>query len=844
MLEAMEKLLDDVTRLLAIGIVGPNRGDAIDGISGWLFIALIGAVAASSALFVLTIRDRRSAPPDRGQRKSGSRRRTPEQAESAEPTRRDHRSSRGRTVQVRSTVGLAVVAALVVPLMPSRASANHGTFPVSVGIYRIPYANGTAMTVSFDHHNHGGPAGANQGNDRIDMVADSPPATVVAAASGVVMAIVDIHGDSNNLGDGLDVNGLSGQLLGDGVTVHTDALEHSCQDASEDADSDGVLDVGEDLNGNGTLDTSIPNSAVIGLCQNYNNYIWIEHPNGEWSKYTHMATGSITGPPGNLSVGDTVLVGQVLGTEADIGRAGGRHLHHEVALRTDPTDDTPFGGPFIPRAIPGGGNEPPGGPPGTGYYAGGFIQGTNLVPFVCDIAGNLYADNSTSPGNNAFTANPCTNTAPTAAAGGPYSVPEGSTVQLDGTASSDPENAILSFSWSPATNLDDATIATPVYTGIDDTVDAISLTVSDVGGDVTAATALTDDDGTTVTVTNVEPTVTAIGDTIDEGTTATVSATFTDPGTLDTHTASIDWDDGTPVQPVTTAELASGVTHAYGDNGVYDVTVTVTDDDLGAGADIATVTVANLDPDLTLDVSGQVSFPGGDYFVVGAGAELPLSAEGADAGSDDLTFAWSTGDVTTYFNDPADVPDPFPSPLGTYPFAASDAIDAVSPSPGAELLTLTLSDDDGGGDIAEAGVIVTGTADGTESSGWWKHQYSATGGTHIDEATAAADLDIVDAVSSVFSEEIEASSAAEAHEVLSPGGSDSRDRATAELLVAWLQFASGAIAHDAPVTLHGGATVDFLDLMFTAEEMILDPTATSAELLDLRQDLTRIFHAE
>ena len=176
-------------------------------------------------------------------------------------------------------------------------------------------------------------------------------------------------------------------------------------------------------------------------------------------------------------------------------------------------------------------------------------MGTNLVPFVCDIPGNLYADSTTSPGNDTFIANPCTNTAPTASAGGPYFVDEGSTVQLDGTGSSDPENAILTYSWSPATNLDDATIATPTYTAIDDTVDDIDLTVSDFGGDVTAATALTDTDTATVTVLNVPPTVTAVGDEIDEGETATVSATFTDPGTLDTHTASVDWGDGSAPRP-------------------------------------------------------------------------------------------------------------------------------------------------------------------------------------------------------------------------------------------------------------------------------------------------------
>ena len=107
--------------------------------------------------------------------------------------------------------------------------------------------------------------------------------------------------------------------------------------------------------------------------------------------------------------------------------------------------------------------------------------------------------------------------------------------------------------------------------------------MSDFGGDVTAATALTDTDTATVTVHNVPPTVTAVGDEIDEGETATVSATFIDPGTLDTHTASIDWGDGTSPEAVTTEQLAAGVDHVYGDNGAFDVTVTVTDDDLGAG---------------------------------------------------------------------------------------------------------------------------------------------------------------------------------------------------------------------------------------------------------------------
>jgi hypothetical protein len=295
---------------------------------------------------------------------------------------------------------------------------------------------------------------------------------------------------------------------------------------------------------------------------------------------------------------------------------------------------------------------------------------------------------------------------------------------------------------------------------------------------------------------------------------------------------------------VTTDQLEVGVDHVYGDNGAFDVAVTVTDDDLGADDDTVVVDVANLDPEVTLDVSGQITFPGGDFFVVGAGEELALSAEGTDAGSDDLTFTWSSGDVNTYFNDPTEAPDPPLSPHGTFPFAAADEIDTVSPEPGAQLLTLTLTDDDGGSDVADADVIVTGTADDAQSSGWWKHQYSGSGSPHIDEDTAMAYLDIVDAVSSVFSEQVSASSAADAHAVLSPTGGDPRDRATADLLLAWLQFASGAVAHDASVPLAGGDSVDYLELMFAAEETILDPFATAAEVMQVEHDLARVVHAD
>lgn len=659
--------------------------------------------------------------------------------------------------------------------------------PTSSAIYRIPYADGTAVTANNDHITH-----PNVPN-RVDL-GGGDLATIVAAASGVIRAVVDRHGDYDGRGDG---------KAWDQVTDQDDSLEHSCADEEDDE-------------GN-----NIEDSTVVGFCSDYNNYVWIEHPNGEWTKYTHFATGTVSRPAPDgfgWSVGDTVLVGQALGLQSDIGSASGTHLHFEVAAIPASAPEQPFS------------------------TKGGFIDASwNVVTVVCFADGDDNGDSLYTEGES-YTAGPCVNTAPTASAGGPYEVNEGSTVMFDGTGSSDPHNAVLSYTWAPGTNLDDATIATPTYSGLDDAVENITLTVSDVGGDVTAALALEDADVTTVEVLNVAPAVTAVGGSISEAGTATVSATFTDPGTLDTHTASIAWGDGS-VQAVTAAALAMGVQHVYGDNGSYTVTVTVTDDDGGVGGDMVSVAVANLDPVLALDVSDAVSFPGGDYLVGQAGAALSSSAEGSDAGSDDLTFTWSVGDENVHYNDGIGM-DPLPSPGPTFPFEASDSIDAVYDDPGVEALTVTLTDDDGGTANAGGNVIVTGTAGKTEGSGWWKHEYGNNGTSQLTTTEIEGYLEIVNAVSSVFSEAVVAAVPADVHAILSPHANDRRARARAELMVAWLQFASGAVPWDAVVPLAGQDSMPLLDLMFAAEAAILDGTATDAQLLAVEQLLARVRHAQ
>lgn len=771
---------------------------------------------------------------------------------------------------------LAAIAITISGIPQDTVSANHGSFTISSAIYRIPYADGLNVTAFNDHHNH--PSSPN----RVDMGVGQG-SILVAAASGIIRGIADHNGDDYGRGDG---------LASDGITAQDDALEDNC---SGDGDGDNV----------------------VGSCSDYNNYVWIEHPNGEWTKYSHPETGTVTIDFG-WSVGDTILVGQSLGRQGKVGAASGSHLHFETAVPTDPTDTTPF------------------------TALGGFVPSNwNVVTQVCfsdgdDDGDGLYTDNEN------YTAGPCTNTAPTADTGGSYQVDEGSDVQLDGTSSSDPENAILSYSWSPSTNLDDDTIATPTYSAVDDTVDVLTLTVSDLGGDVTVATELTDDDAATVTVNNVAPSTSATGDTIDEGGTASVSATFTDPGILDTHTAtidwadgssvevvavnqgagsgslgsthvyldngiysvtvtvtdddggsdsenvnvtvnnvppsvaatgdsideggtasvsalftdpgildthtaSIDWGDGTTAQPVSVNQGAGfgnlAATHDYGDNGIYLVTVTVTDDDGGSGADTVNVVVANLAPSLTLEIGDAVAFPGGNYFVSQAGQSVQHDASATDAGSDDLVFTWTGGDVNTHFNNGVS-PDPAMSPGGTYPFLAADSSDIALADPGVSSIDVTVDDDDGANDSESFPVIVTGTAEMTEGMGWWHHHYSGNGMQQMDETTLQAYLDIVNAVSSVFSESTSLANSADAVAVLTQGGSDPLDRALTDLLTAWLHFASGAVAVDAEVQLMGLETLPFLAAMFEIEAIVSNPAATRSELQYAEDLARRVRHAE
>ncbi|MBC8047218.1 MAG: peptidoglycan DD-metalloendopeptidase family protein [Fimbriimonadaceae bacterium] len=101
-----------------------------------------------------------------------------------------------------------------------------------------------------------------------------------------------------------------------------------------------------------------------------NNYVWIEHPNGEWTKYTHMIENSVTDL--GFEEGDWVTAGTYIGKEGEVGCASGVHLHFEVAQPID-TNTLIF----------------------TSF--GGWIDldwAKNVIPVICDITGNVFAEDA------------------------------------------------------------------------------------------------------------------------------------------------------------------------------------------------------------------------------------------------------------------------------------------------------------------------------------------------------------------------------------------------------------------------------------------------------------------
>lgn len=97
-------------------------------------------------------------------------------------------------------------------------------------------------------------------------------------------------------------------------------------------------------------------------CWQFNNYVILEHPNGEWSQYTHIQKYSATNL--GISVGQWIVDGTYIGVEGNVGCSSQAHLHFEVARPDDPNNAF--------------------------QSVGGFLNGELLNPVICGVPGIHY----------------------------------------------------------------------------------------------------------------------------------------------------------------------------------------------------------------------------------------------------------------------------------------------------------------------------------------------------------------------------------------------------------------------------------------------------------------------
>ena len=172
--------------------------------------------------------------------------------------------------------------------------------------------------------------------------------------------------------------------------------------------------------------------------------------------------------------------------------------------------------------------------------------------------------------------------APTASAGGPYAGVEGTNVPFSAAGSTDPDGDALTYAWHFGDGAIGAGV-TPSHAYADDGTYTASVIATDPYGAADTSIA-------TVTVTNASPAITGLVTPpapLAVGTPAVVTVSFTDAGSADRHTITMQWGDGT---------TNTSVSHAYAAAGLYTITATVRDDDGGEGTRVAPGFVVVYDP--------------------------------------------------------------------------------------------------------------------------------------------------------------------------------------------------------------------------------------------------------
>lgn len=281
-------------------------------------------------------------------------------------------------------------------------------------------------------------------------------------------------------------------------------------------------------------------------------------------------------------------------------------------------------------------------------YDNGQNPATGVTRTITFVANDGLIDSNV--GTTSLSINVVANASPTAAAGGPYLINEGDAVNLDASASSDPDTDPLTYKWDldndgnfgevgePATETPTVSWATLQSFGIDDDgVYTIGVEVDDGKGGIDTAT-------TTLTVNNIAPTLTTTGTgNAVEGVDYTLNLSAADPGNDTISSWTINWGDGT-IQTV--AGNPSSVTHTYTTSQAgftFNILASATDED---GTHFQNkLLVASGGNDSVIRYTEDGTFE--QQFAIGEGTDYPVDVIIGPDGNMYLS-GWNSDDVLRY----------------------------------------------------------------------------------------------------------------------------------------------------------------------------------------------------
>ena len=274
----------------------------------------------------------------------------------------------------------------------------------------------------------------------------------------------------------------------------------------------------------------------------------------------------------------------------------------------------------------------------------------------------------------------------------------------------------------------------------------VTVTDDDTGSDMATET---------VTVNNVAPQITflSVSSPIDENGFASLQLSFDDPGLLDTFTVDIDWGDGSAIETINlgVGETALLTTHQYLDDdptgdpsNIYNVNVTVTDDDSGSDMATDTVTVNNVPPVLVLNPIATINENGaatlsGNVSDVGSLDTFTLEINWGDSLSPNNMQSFSLG--TTLLTEAADGINWDPA-TGNFSLDHLYLDDNPTGDPSNIYnVNVTVTDDDTGSDMATETVTVNNVAPQITIDG---APLSSPEGTQIDLTSTLVDPGTLD----------------------------------------------------------------------------------------------------